>query len=197
MLLPVLPDYARSIEERIGTQVAAVSGLPVIWEHQRSPRPQHADGTLADHCGLLFTSISPVSPSEGLVYTYDAARSFGAEVERHAIMQLYLHLSIQCYRRSVLGSQSAYATLSRVRNSFGLLSVQEYLGEAGVGVGDSQPIQNISELLQTEWESRAQYDLTLISAQEQQDAIGYIQQAIVQWTSSPAPGLSTIAVQAP
>ena len=151
-----------TIQAAIVEWVKAGSGYAsgrVIWKNQSKNRPASA-GAAVDHIAIQLLSLRGVGEDE-VVQTQDLSRvgngstTVGTEILHTVRADKEMTLSVQCYTTSVVGSAQALAVLSKVQTSLRLESVRSGLTTAGVCPIDAGSLEDITGILDTDYEGRA------------------------------------------
>lgn len=140
------------------------SNVTVIFANQNAPRPAKPYGTI-----LIVSSIR--------VGQNDEQRSTDNYGEMTLIGQRQMTVSLNIYGD---GAMDYMETLQQSLSKFSVL--QNYFGSAQISILNKSNIQNLTYLLETDFESRAQMDITIGYAIDYTDDVGLIEHVEVVGT---------------
>jgi hypothetical protein len=105
----------------------------------------------------------------------DLARAQGQEVELSTTGPRNILAAINVYTLGAFGGAGATAMLANARDRLELDSVVAAFGAAGVAVVDTSDVQNLSALLETNFQGRAHLELTLGASSSDSERVGFIE----------------------
>lgn len=166
-----------AVEAAIATWVNAATGLFVIWTGQNNPRPSDDFAQLK----LLDLPLPPGQPE--LVSSYNPAAPSGQEIEFDWRVHGDFTVSINFFSAAVIGNTAARAVATAARNSMWLESNRAALAAVAVAVVEIGTVRNLTALIDTRYEGRAQLDVRFRACDGASETTGYI--ATVNVTGSP------------
>lgn len=131
----------RDIEDALYDWVTSVTALPTIFAHQESPRPLNAY-VLIDIPSIISVGQPDNIPTLLVDNTADIDYSYFEEV----------FVSISAFY------DASYNICRSIKNSLNKYKVIESLYADGLGFARAGPINDIPEIISSEWEQRAQFD---------------------------------------
>lgn len=146
------------IEDALYAWISGQTVSEVIFSHQNSPRPTTSYVLINFLTGVnLSTSDvnSVLQVDDSIDNTYSNAKQ--------------VVLSINTFY------SGAYQLAEDIRNSIDKVTVNDQLYSAGLGYVDSTDVQRLPELVDEEWEERAQFDITFNYRSEVTENIETIQ----------------------
>lgn len=150
-----------SIEDALYTWVYGVTGIETIFAHQNAPRPAGQYNLINIYQSNprgIEESATTILPNKTIDIDY-------SNIEE-------LSVSINTYR------QDAFQVATKIKDSLGRLTVREVLFASGLGYVKANMVQEIPEVINDEWEERAQFDCffhTRSSDTENIETIGQIE----------------------
>jgi len=157
----ILDSALNKIIRDITNSILGVPGF-AIKSKDKGQRPKGAyadvDVMVESSVGWEEKTLSPNSPTD-LISTSQGAR--------------VILVSIGFYR------DSAFDNARAVKNGFIRESTLQALSLGGLGLVDRSDVRDVSEVLETDWEDRAQFDLTLSAVGNDSELIDCINSAIV------------------
>lgn len=155
----------------------------MLWEYQSRDRLGLGSGGTKEFMMLhhdgdsLFGSVSPER-----AITDNPAPVAGSEILITAIAQAEITITATLFNMTPTGTGSAPGRLRSIRSYFNRDSVGEVLQAAGVVVVDLGPVKPRAGLLETEFESRAEFDLRVRFVDVDTEAATYIEKA--EWVGT-------------
>lgn len=140
------------------------SNVTVIFANQNAPRPAKPYGT------ILIMSVIRVGQN-------DEQRETDNYGEMALVGQRQMTVSLNIYGE---GAIDYMETLQQSLSKFSVL--QNYFGSAPISILNKSTIQNLTYLLETDFESRAQMDITIGYAVDYTDDVGLIEHVEVVGT---------------
>jgi hypothetical protein len=158
-----------AIAAEIRAPLAEYDGV-VIWRDQTRTRPRRVFATLAwqDAAPTAFTA--PV-----VCYEATPGQPPGQELTEVTMTSNTLSVEVQVMCTDITGDTAALALAVRIAAELEAPDTLERLGAAGIAVRDVGRVQNISELLQTEHESRAVFAVSLDTVTETRRLLSYVE----------------------
>lgn len=160
-----------TLENALRTWVKTGSGFAddkVIWADQDAPQPS------GNYITLRIGDVSPVGPDELRTYTHADADP-GEEIELQAIGMREFVVSVQAFGTPTSGDGTARETLLNVLGALRLPSVRNALVAADLTPYQAGPVQNLSTLVQTKFESRAALEVWFYTSSAISEFTGYIE----------------------
>jgi hypothetical protein len=151
-----VPMNDTAVENALQALVARATGIPgarVVWEDQKADRPTKP------FCTLELDGDTSPSTSDEQVTSDAPVPAPGADLVLATRVHAEFTLTVRAFTDSITGSGSARVLLRKVRNAFGLDAEIEALDLAGVAVVDRGSVQQVTAVLETKAESRAQVDV--------------------------------------
>ena len=167
------------IENAIQAAVLTGSGLPkVIWADQPYPRPARPYGT------LKRISARDSSPFDEQRFSFGATQPVGQEIAITTIGPRTIVVSFNAYSDVVTGAGTAAEYCEALRSTLSLPATLDALHGAGVSLIRRGDTRDLSKLVETAFESRAQLDLTIAVTDTATQQTGHIATAtLVRHTS--------------
>ena len=156
-------------------------GIAAIWQHVSTPQPPYPYGSLSITSGPIAAS-----PSWEQRQSTDLNRALGTEVEVEACVPCTFSVSCQVYvgqPASVSPNERAGAYLNAALARLQLPSVQAQLRAAGIAVLRAGPVQDLDQLIEDAWVSRANLDVTFGAALSLTEYVGFIEHVHAESTS--------------
>lgn len=139
------------IEEALQKWVKKELCIESIFAHQNAPRPEDqyalinlVGNTVIGHCESLATAVDPVSP--------ETVRTINLE---HSNVW-HLMASINVYRGGQKGG--AFSQVVKLRDSICKITVKDQMWDDGLAFIETSDVRDIPEVIDKEWEQRAQID---------------------------------------
>lgn len=165
-----MPLDWRQVQNTLRDAFRAASGLSsVIWARQNAPQPARPYATLQVIAGPL--RLGALDEENDV---YQAGNAAGEEIEQTFKGQREFTLSCQVFADTTADAGTAYDYLSRAMSGLSLPSAQSLFVNVGLAVVSANGIQDLSALLETKWQSRAQMDVRFRIADSVVEKTGYI-----------------------
>jgi len=160
-----------TIEELIGSVIAAAAGVPVVWGEQEvgAPRP-----------GIAITWLVPFIPT-------------GDQPEEHPHVGVGIPdgtwisvehgtatLQLDCYGASTRGDASSHALGLKVRSGLALDAARAALAAQGLAVVGRGPVRNAAAVIGVTMAGRALLELTLGRAVAETQDRSWIESAVIE-----------------
>ena len=160
------------VENALHGWLSTAIGGPVVWANQKAPKIVGTFGT------LQVISADVMDFAEIHTTTDD---SHDPPVEITALAHIEFQVSAQIFAArgspsNITGSNSAYGLLTNARLRLYLESVREALDAVNVVFVDAAAVQNLTALLETEWESRAALTARFRTRDAVSDFVTYIEE---------------------
>jgi hypothetical protein len=158
-----------AIAAEIRAPLAEYDGV-AIWRDQTRTRPRRVFATMAwqDAAPTAFTA--PV-----VCYEATPGQPLGQELTEVTMTSNTLSLEVQVMCTDMVGDTAALPLALRIAAELEAPDTLERLGVAGIAVRDVGRVQNISEILQTEHESRAVFTVSLDTVTETRRLLTYVE----------------------
>jgi len=189
-----------TVEDAIASVVRAETGIVVLWKDQGAPRPplpyvalRHDGGSSASALTERMVSDNP----DGQPGDPSAVPpSVGTELLLTEIEQVDFRLEVETFSPpEAVGAAHAVAIARGLRNALAKESVRNALEAAGVVVADrSGPVQNLTGLVETDFEGRALFEVGLRAAFCVADTSTYIETAQINGTLAEGQTETTVVV---
>lgn len=182
--MPIIPDPIDwlTIENALYDWFQEQADIAVIWGNQDAPQPPYPYGTIT-----IISGPNPVMAFDERVYnTIDGAPA-GEEVQISTFGDRNITVSLQAYvgpPDNFNPAKNARAIMSRVQASMAAQSVIEFFRSKNIAMLGQQPMQNIDEVIEDTWISRANMDAIFGFSSLTTEKYGYIKETLV---SAPAP----------
>jgi hypothetical protein len=147
---------------------AGVTGLSVGWRFTLGPDPLPAK----PFCMLQLIQVDQAINSQG--GTYDELRSGAQATDFNLVHQRRHMLSVQVYTNTTQGDGSAFDALTKINRHLGKQSTQAALLAASIRMWQTSGVRDLSAVLDTRDEGRAQCDYMLATQDTTADNIGNI-----------------------
>lgn len=150
------------MSDAIRQWVADQTGLDAIWMNPNAPRPARP------YCALQIISVNRVG--EASRTAINASGISTVTVDREAVVSITVYEST-----ANTDPRSALATAETLRDSLELVSVRTPLQDAGWSLRGYELLTDAPQLLETQWESRAVFDVRFGTTKELLDDLGLIE----------------------
>lgn len=147
----------------------AVTGVTVVWAPQALTAPMVAKPFVTLHLASVDVAQGAVSG------TMDELRNTADPLVWQWVHQRRHVLSLSVYSNETQRAGSAFDILSQINRRLQLASVQAALLAAGVRLWQTSGVRDLSAMLDTRGEGRAQCDYALATQDTTADAIGNIE----------------------
>jgi hypothetical protein len=147
----------------------AVAGVTVVWAPQAGTFPMPAKPF------VTLRLISTDNAQGAVSGTMDELRSTADPLVWQFVHQRRHVLSVNAYSNATQQDGSAFDILSKINRRLQLASVQAALLAAGLRLWQTSAVRDLSAMLDTRGEGRAQCDYALATQDTTADAIGYIE----------------------
>jgi len=175
------PIDMRAFENAVHTWFVAATGLQAIWRKQSAPQPKRPYGSL-----LRIAGPVQAAPQWEERNNYDAARALGKEIEVVVCVPCSITISCQVYVGQPDASNPDVDAMDYILRADASLSQPnplELLRASAVSVIGAETPQDLSQLVENEFDSRANLDVRFGASLNSADYIGYINKVGI---SSPA-----------
>jgi hypothetical protein len=150
------------MSDAIRQWVADQTGLTTIWMHPNAPRP------VRPYCTLQITDVALVGEP---VY-----RKVGANGERQVWLDREATVSVQVYESTdTADPRAALERAEDLRDSLELVTVRQDLADAGWAVRGYELLSDVPQLLDSQWEPRAVFDVRFGTTKELIEDVGLIE----------------------
>lgn len=139
-----------AIENALAALVKRASGYPVvIWADQNAERPAKP------YCSLRLDNDGSAAGLDELRVRDADAPAPGADLVLETVKHDEFLFTVNVYGAAVTGPLSARVVATKVKNALSLESNIEALDAANIAVIDQGTVQNLTALLEVEFEPRA------------------------------------------
>jgi hypothetical protein len=170
-------SFWADLEKVLHDAVVAGSGIPgakVIWWAQNFPRPARP------YAVVKRGTVTPIGSTVERRKVYNSTAPAGSEIELHAREQVEFTLGVQIFTADARGDACAVALAEAVRAHLTARGQLDAFQVAGLALVNRGIVQNVSALLQTDYEGRASLDVTFRVATETVESTTFIQTADVE-----------------
>lgn len=160
--------------------VQRTSGFPpnrVIWDQQNGPRPARPFATLRRDGGTTAGLVD----EQAVIYNGDDAPP-GEEITLDTKAHAEFTLTVTFFTAETVGNSSAVRVANRVRNSLSTERTLNYFDAAQLALIDRAPVLNLTDLLDTEIEGQAAFDVRLRIADGTEELTTYVETASMSGT---------------
>lgn len=173
--MPALSSTARN---GLATWFGTALGYPVFWANQDMPRPAKPFGQLFVTAGDMSDGVQ-AGNDEKVIGT-------GANVGTAKIRSFRKHMvSLQVFTDDTVGSSRADLLLGAALEKLNRVADRAALVAAGVRVQTVGSVRDLTALLPTRAESRAQADLTVSTLDLLTETTGYVAEVVADLTVVP------------
>lgn len=165
----------------LGTWFYGALGYPVIWADQDAPRPAKPFGQLQRGVGDQAAGVQ-AGNDEAVRSATVAGRTTHRMHRTHIV-------SLQVFSDDMTGSTTAADLLTAALAKLARASDRAALVAAGVTVQTVGSVRDLTAMLPTRPESRAQVDITVSTLDTLTEDAGYIDEAIGSVTVAPLPAV--------
>lgn len=156
------------------------SAIPVIWANQGNTRPSASVQATAPQA---FVSISHdggdlIGSVAETIDTYDSSAPSGQEITLTTRMPTDFNLTVDVFSNTVIGANSAVNIANKLRGSWGNESTINSLEAAGVAIRDCTGTKNLTGVLTSDYEGRAQFTVRLGVMDGGTDVTTYIETVV-------------------
>jgi len=165
-----------TVENAVQAWFAAASGVPsasVRWANQKVPRPSRP------YAELKRISVSDEGTFDELRLSFDGAQPAGQEIGVTTYGPRRVLVSCQVFSDVVTGAGTASEYVELARSALSLPSVLSALRAGGLSLVNRGGTRDLSALVETASESRAQLDVTFSVADCATDRTGYFDTVVV------------------
>jgi len=172
------PIDMEAFQDAIQAWFADVTGLESIWRNQSAPQPEYPFAGLA-----ILSGPEPSAPQWEQRFDTDLSRPEGEEVRISVCVPCRFTISCQTYvnmpdaRNPEL---NAAAYMIRAQSSLSLPSVLASLHAAGISVERPGTVQNLDEVIEDSFVSRAAMDVVLGATLNLEELTGYVNKVKVK-----------------
>lgn len=165
-----------SAENAIRAWIKSGSGFVdanVYFNDQKIERPN------VPHVTIRLGDPVTLGAVDAVIATFDEDRPVGEEFEHRVDGQRQLSASIQIWRGKTTGAGTAMSIAHQLQLAIRLPSINTALNVAGLGVLDVGTVRNLSGLLDSDFEGRAQFDVVFHYRESIAEYTTYIETAVV------------------
>lgn len=153
---------------------ASIAGLTVYWAPQPTTEPMPAKPCAT----LTLTSTDNYLPgTSGTMDELRATDSTPTDATYLHVHQRTHRLSVNVYSNNTQLADSAFDIIGRLNRHLQLSSTQAALLAAGLRLWQTSSVRDLSVMLDTRGEGRAQCDYTLATLDTTADVVGWIETA--------------------
>jgi hypothetical protein len=152
-----------------------------IWRDQNRKKPA-TDFLTAKVIDLSSIGMPDVRQLQDLARAGNGTTTVGTEIEFQVDAFKRLTVSVQAHTSSTVGSGKALAVLSKVQTSLHLETVRSALRVAGLAPFDFGQVQDLSAVVDTEFEGRAALTCGFYLTETLSDYATYIERANLELT---------------
>jgi len=148
------------------------TGLQTVWQRQSAPQIEYPFGTL-----LITSGPVPAAPGWERSHNYDGSRPLGQEIEFEVRVPCSFTVSCQAYVGKPEANdptKNAMAFMTKAQTALSLPSFHEAFRAANISVIRPEGIQNLSEVIEDAFVSRANMDVIFGASLEVKEYMGYI-----------------------
>lgn len=159
-----------AFQTAVRTWVQGSAGLganKIIWANQNGNRIERPFVT------LRFGDLVPIGATDEKRRTWVGTP--GAELLETVVGQRILTLTVQAFTQQTVGSDTARAILSKVQTALRLTTVRDALNNAGLAPFDIGTVQEISTVLDGDFEGRALMAVRFHVAETVSETLTYIE----------------------
>jgi hypothetical protein len=167
------PIDMEAFQNAIHDWFSGSTGLQTIWRNQSAPQPEHPFGSL-----MILSGPEQYSPAWEERDETDTGRPLGEEIKQTVTVPCRFVVSCQAYVEQVDArnpNHDAASYINKAKGALGLSSYLQDLNTANVSVSTVGPVQNLTALLESEMESRANMDVVFSSVLSLDEYVGYIE----------------------
>lgn len=168
---PVFTGSWAQVEQALRLWIRTATGFDeghVIYDDQDGARPTKP------YAAIHIGDVVPIGIVDPVETVYNSGQPNGSEISMRATGMREFHASISCFTDQTRGDGAARAFLARAQTALSLPSVRDALSLAAVSPFDVGPVQNVSAVLGTKFESRAVLDIGFYTLQSFTEYTGYI-----------------------
>lgn len=179
--MPVQPIDWETVEDALHAWFSNATGLETIWRNQNAPQPPYPYASLS-----FIAGPTKLGGQDEQRSSTDLGQPQGQEVLVESVGLRTATLSCQVYaaKEDVLDpTKHARHLMSAAQSSLGLPSVIAKLSEAGLSIIEEGEVQNIDEVIENAFVSRANMDVRLGLASNVSERTGFIEQVKASSTS--------------
>lgn len=162
--------------------LTGATGLPVDWVRQGGSRPADASGNMVPHCTLCLTSVVTPGPVAERHLVWDPVSNVFIETTR---ITKRVNVQAEAYTTEVQGDNCATAVLDKGLDRLMTVPVRDSLIAVGLGLFETTPVLDLSELLTTKFQGRAQFSMSFHAISELSNPIDWIAEFSGTGTISP------------
>lgn len=161
--------YWTTAENALQAWASARSGAPAIWANQNGTRPP------LPYVTLQITAGPGRIGQDEIALTVDATAPAGQDLVMTHRGPRTITLSVNVYADPVTTGASAPARAGALADTLSLESVRDALRAAGLMVSTVGPVRDLTQLVDTAYESRAQFDVQLYARSEVSERTTFIE----------------------
>lgn len=177
------PINMEEFENAIHKWFTDATGLTTVWTQQGAPQPEYPFGTLE-----ITSGPSQASPLWDYETDFDETRPPGKEVRFVTCVPCTFNISCQVFVGMPEGrdpNKNAMQYLSRAKAALQLPSFRDELAAKNIASLFAGSVQNIGELIEDSWVSRANMDVTFGASLSVEEFMGYIDKVEISKTNDP------------
>jgi len=165
------------VEDAIYDWFVAATGLATIWSEQDAPQPPYPYASLN-----ITSGPTKVAGLDETRTTYDVGQLLGQEIgiETAGLREITLSCQIHARQLDATPANHPRNLMSRAQSSLGMESFLSGLRVAGLSVIEEGPVQNVSEVVEDTWITRAMMDVRFGLAASVEERVGYIKDTEVK-----------------
>ena len=172
MIEVAAPIDVEAFQNAIHAWLSTVTGLETIWREQSAPQPKYPYGAL-----LVISGPEALAPQFEQRRDTDLNRDEGEEVRLTECVPCRFTVSCQAYvgmpeANNPQGNALHY--MNKARGSLALESVRAEIWAAGIAIERPGPVQNIGEVIEDAFVSRANMDVAFAASLSIEEYTGYI-----------------------
>ncbi len=174
------PINMETFENAVHEWFSTNTGLMTIWRQGSAPQPERPYGSL-----LRIAGPVAVSPHWEIRNSTDLTRAAGREVAQEACVLCRITISCQAHIAQPDGSdpnQNAEFYINKAQSSLSLPSVGAVFRAANMSVLQPGEVQNLNQIVEDSFESRANIDVIFGASLSLTEYIGYIKTVQVEST---------------
>ncbi len=166
------PIDFQTFENSVHEWFSFSSDLLTVWRRASAPQPEYPFASL-----MTISGPTAAAPLWNLQEDYDVTRAAGKEIRTVASVPCLIVVSCQTYvdqRDSRIPQYAANSFMRKAQAGLTLPSVHAHFRSDGIAVTNYGPIQNIDQLIEDAWVSRANMDVTFGATLSVEEFDGYI-----------------------
>ena len=167
------PIDMETFQDTIHAWFSGATGLQTVWRNQSAPQPDMPFASL-----MIVSGPEQYSPAWEVRNETDLTRSRGREVKQTVCVPCRFSVSCQvfCENNDARNpNRDATSYINRAVAALGLPSYLQALRNAEISVSTVGPVQNLAELVESAFESRANVDVVFNSVLSVDEYVGFIE----------------------